>query len=97
MQSAQVSTAPLVRNFAIVMPDARIQVCTKLGSITLVRADFPSTSYPTDDELQRSFLTSLMAQANPQALGILNGVAAACIKGQQQAIQKVMTPQLASE
>jgi hypothetical protein len=90
MQSSQVRTSPLIRNFATRLADTRIQVTTKLGSQTLARADFVPGTFPTDADLQHDFLMDLMVRVNPGAIGILKEMADRCIDDQAAAIREIL-------
>lgn len=90
MQSSQINTSPLLRNFATRMPDKRIQVSTKLGTQTLVRVDFPPSTYPDNCDQQLVFLQDLILRANPEAFDLLRDVAARCIDDQRKAIGNLM-------
>ncbi|MHC5195154.1 hypothetical protein ACYSUW_15465 [Pseudomonas frederiksbergensis] len=90
MQSSQVRTTPLLRNFATRLDDARIQVTTKLGSQTVVRADFIPTLFPSDAILQHDFLMELALRTNPGAIGILKDMADRCIDDQATAVREIL-------
>lgn len=90
MQSVQINTSPLLRNFATRMPDKRIQVSTKLGTQTLLRVDFPLATYPETSTQQLEFLLELISRTNPAALDLLSDVASRCIDDQRRAISNLM-------
>ncbi|MCK1788668.1 hypothetical protein [Pseudomonas violetae] len=86
MQSIQINTSPLLRNFATLITPTSIQVSTKLGTQTLVRAEFTAANYPPTSEQQLQFLMELISRTNPGALDLLKDVASRCIHDQQRAI-----------
>lgn len=90
MTSSQILTTTLLRQYATSCPGDRIQVSTKLGTVTLVRADFPQANFPTDEVLQAAFLRDLMEQANPCALSVLKGSAGQCLEDQARAVRQVI-------
>ncbi|MDF9779170.1 hypothetical protein [Pseudomonas baetica] len=90
MQSSQVRTSPLLRNFATRLDDTRIQVTTKLGSQTVVRADFIPSLFPSEANLQHDFLMDLALRANPGAIGILKDMADRCIDDQATAVREIL-------
>lgn len=94
MQSVQIITSPLLRNFATRMPNERIQVSTKLGSQTLVRVDFLPASYPDSSEQQLDFLMELISSSSPGALDLLKDVAAKCVEDQRKAIGSLMADEV---
>lgn len=91
MVSVQIQTAPLVRNFAIPLAGSAVQVCTKLGPLTVMRATFDLKNYPIDAEEQRQFLTELVCRSNPAAIDLLQDTACRCIEDQQRAIEVLMS------
>ena len=91
MQSLQIQTAPLIRNFATRIDDACIQVTTKLGTQTLVRAEFERSTFPTESEQQMSFLKELIGRTSPGAIDLLQDVAARCIEDQCAAVRKLIS------
>ena len=88
--SIQIHTAPLIRNFATLLDDASIQVTTKLGTQTLVRAAFKSTTFPSDSEQQLNFLKELIDRASPGAIDLLQEVAGRCLEDQLAAVRQLM-------
>ncbi|OEC65663.1 hypothetical protein PVE_R2G0236 [Pseudomonas veronii 1YdBTEX2] len=86
MPSVQINTSPLLRNFATLMPNTRIQVTTKIGPQTLLKTEFPPDEYPVDSELQLKFLLDLIATSNPGALDLIREVASRCVEDQRTAI-----------
>lgn len=55
MDSFQITTSPLLRQFATRLDPQTIQVTTKLGVATIIRADFDPVSFPADEDLQEDF------------------------------------------
>ncbi|WP_440788512.1 hypothetical protein [Pseudomonas aeruginosa] len=49
MDSFQITTSPLLRQFATRLDPQTIQVTTKLGVATIIRADFDPVSFPADE------------------------------------------------
>lgn len=90
MNSAQVQTSPTLRNFATRISETNIQVTTKLGGQTLVRANFPPSSYPEEAERQLEFLHQLITQTNPGALDFLQEVAGRCLEDTRTALSKIL-------
>ncbi|WP_137188005.1 hypothetical protein [Pseudomonas asiatica] len=90
MPSIQVNTSPLLRNFATLISDTSIQVSTKLGTQTVLRAEFPPATYPATSDLQLQFLIDLIDRTNPGALALLKDVAQQCIDDQRRAIANLM-------
>jgi hypothetical protein len=90
MQSSQIRTSPLIRNFATRIDETCIQVTTKLGSQTVVRADFIPGTFPSESELQHDFLMDLIARENPHAIEILKDMAGRCIEDQATAIREIL-------
>ena len=86
--SIQIHTAPLIRNFATLLDDASIQVTTKLGTQTLVRAAFKCTTFPSESDQQLSFLKEQVDRANPGAIDLLQGVAGRCLEDQLTAVRQ---------
>ncbi|MBM5458927.1 hypothetical protein H8F21_15275 [Pseudomonas sp. P66] len=100
MRSSQINTSPLLRNFATLITTTSIQVSTKLGSQTVLRAEFSPSTYPDNADQQLMFLSELIARTNPGALDLLKDVAERCIDDQRKAIANLMgsgsaTPQTA--
>lgn len=89
MPSAQVITSPVLRQFAVAA-GLSIEVSTKLGHRTLVRATFLPGDFPSDEELQTSFLKSLADRACPGALDILDSNMTQCLEDQAQAVRTVI-------
>lgn len=90
MQSSQVRTSPLIRNFATRIGETCIQVTTKLGSQTVVRADFIPGEFPTDSVLQHDFLMELIERVNPNAISLLKDMADRCIQDQAVAVREIL-------
>ncbi|MGP0171057.1 hypothetical protein ACSVIJ_04165 [Pseudomonas sp. NCHU5208] len=88
--SIQIHTAPLIRNFATLLDDASIQVTTKLGTETLVRAEFKCTTFPSDTNQQLNFLKEQVDRANPGAIDLLRGVAGRCLEDQLDAVRQLI-------
>nr|WP_011923267.1 hypothetical protein [Pseudomonas fluorescens]CAM96501.1 hypothetical protein pQBR0469 [Pseudomonas fluorescens SBW25] len=90
MPSVQINTSPLLRNFATLMPNTCIQVTTKMGPQTLLRAEFPPADYPVDSDQQLQFLLDLIATSNPGALDLIHEVASRCVEDQRTAIGNLL-------
>jgi hypothetical protein len=91
MQSIQINTAPLIRNFATQIDNGRIQVTTKLGTQTLVRAAFARATFPSDVDLQTAFLADLVSRASPGATALLKDIAEQCIADQCAAVRQLIS------
>lgn len=91
MQSIQINTAPLIRNFATQIDNGRIQVTTKLGTQTLVRAAFARATFPSDEDLQTAFLADLVSRASPGATALLKDIAEQCIADQCAAVRQLIS------
>lgn len=91
MPSVQINTSPLLRNFATLMPNACIQVTTKMGPQTLLKAEFPPDEYPVDSDLQLQFLLDLIAASNPVVLDLIREVASRCVEDQRKAIGDLLS------
>jgi hypothetical protein len=89
MPTAKVLTSPVLRQFAV-MSGSSIEVSTKLGPQTLVRATFDQNEFPSEEELQTSFLNTLVRKACPGALNILEASALKCLEDQAAAVRKVI-------
>jgi hypothetical protein len=72
------------------MTGSKVEVSTKLGPHTLARASFQSTDFPSDAELQTSFLKSLMQRVNPAAYEMLDANASQCLEDQAKAVRKAL-------
>ena len=90
MNSYQIHTAPLVRNFATRIDESCVQVTTKLGTQTLVRANFMSSSFPDEVEGQIDFLQQLIRASNPGALDLLQEVAVRCLEDARSAVATLL-------
>ncbi|AGL46122.1 MULTISPECIES: hypothetical protein [Pseudomonas] len=90
MDSFQITTSPLLRQFATRLDPRTIQVTTKLGVATIIRADFDPVSFPADEDLQEDFLRDLINRANPGALELLNQSLGKCLGDQAKAIRQVL-------
>lgn len=90
MQSIQINTAPLIRNFATQIDDGCIQVTTKLGTQTLVRAAFARSTFPSEADLQPAFLADLISRTSPGGVALLKDIAERCIEDQCTAIRQLL-------
>lgn len=96
MDSFQISTSPLLRQFATRLDPQTIQVTTKLGVATIIRADFDQKAVPSDQDLQEDFLRDLISRANPGASHLLDQSFDKCLGDQAKAVREVLgsvTPQ----
>lgn len=96
MDSFQISTSPLLRQFATRLDPHTIQVTTKLGVATIIRADFDQKAFPSDQDLQEDFLRDLISRANPGASHLLDQSFDKCLGDQAKAVREVLgsvTPQ----
>jgi len=89
MSIAQIRSPSALRQFAI-RAGAQIEVSTKLGPQTLLRARFDEVDFPSDEELQASFLRSLIARVTPGALAVLDENAGSCLEDQARAVRAVI-------
>lgn len=89
MSTAQVRSISALRQFAI-RAGSQIEVSTKLGPQTLLRARFDEADFPSNEELQASFLRSLIARVTPGALAVLNENAGSCLEDQARAVRAVI-------
>ncbi|MBM3105682.1 hypothetical protein IIE18_11075 [Pseudomonas sp. V1] len=90
MASIQISTSPLLRQFATRIDPQTIQLTTKLGVATIIRADFAPDAFPSDVDLQADFLRDLITRANPGALDLLEQSINQCLGDQARAIRAVL-------
>ena len=96
MDSFQISTSPLLRQFATRLDPQTIQVTKKLGVAPIIRADFDKKEFPSDQDLQEDFLRDLISRANPGASHLLDQSFDKCLGDQAKAVREVLgsvTPQ----
>ena len=65
--SIQISTGPLLKQFATRLSADEIALTSKLGTSTVSRIRFKRLSYPNDIADQEEFVTSLVDNQNPTA------------------------------
>ncbi|HHH9441227.1 TPA: hypothetical protein ACP32N_003164 [Pseudomonas aeruginosa] len=90
MDSIQITTSPLLRQFATRIDLHTIQVTTKLGVATIIRADFDQGAFPSDQDLQEDFLRDLISRANPGAPVLLNQSFDKCLGDQAKAVREML-------
>ncbi|MAG65023.1 MAG: hypothetical protein CMK74_04010 [Pseudomonadales bacterium] len=85
-KSIQITTSPLLKQFAVETQPKVIEVTSKLGNTTLSRTTFSADDFPSSQEGRESFLMDSLRVHSPKALEILSGRAEECISDQARAV-----------
>lgn len=88
--SIQVSTGPLLKQFATKVGEEEVALTSKLGTTTVSRVRFKRISYPRDLATQEDFVASLVDELSPSARQELNTQFEACISDQVKALNLLL-------
>lgn len=94
MASFQVSTSPLLKQYATEIGEGDLTVTSKLGNSTVSRVRFKKLQYPHGAVDQEIFLRGLVGTANPTAHVILADWFDQCIKDQARAVEQLLAPSI---
>jgi hypothetical protein len=90
MKSIQVTTSPLLKQFATVLSEDELALTSKLGTNTISRVRFKSLAFPADEAEQLNFVEELIDGQHPEAKGVLKGMFPACVRDQARAVRELL-------
>ncbi|KQW19975.1 MULTISPECIES: hypothetical protein [Pseudomonas] len=91
MNSRQITTGPTLKQFATLLNENELEVTSKLGTSTISRVRFRQLDYPTQHDLQISFLRSRVQRDYPVAETILGCMFERCINDQAKVLAELLS------
>lgn len=91
MNSRQITTGPTLKQFATLLNENELEVTSKLGTSTISRVRFRQLDYPTQHDLQISFLRSCVQRDYPVAETILGCMFERCINDQAKVLAELLS------
>lgn len=90
MNSRQIITGPTLKQFATWLDEEELEVTSKLGTSTVSRVRFRQLDYPTQHDLQLSFIRSLIQREYPVAEATLGNMFERCISDQAKVLAELL-------